>query len=313
MHPHRGVQPRARAGAAAHPAAPLVPQHLGLGRRAAAASRTIALGPAGAGFRQPAWPTTRTAEPLAEPPVRLPARAALPLRRGRRRAAVHRQRDERAARVRAAAPQPQPLRQGRLPPPRHRRRSRAVNPDQVGTKAALHYRVRCVPAGRLGRRSACGFDRRALDDAAGRRRRDRSPSARPRPTSSTTAIHPPKADRRRAAGPAPGARRPALDQADLPLRRRPLARRRQPRLAAAGVAQADPQRALAAPELDARDVDAGQVGVSLVRRLGPGLPLRRRSRWSTRSSPRSSSGCCSSSSSSTPTARSRPTSGSSPT
>ena len=51
----------------------------------------------------------------------------------------------------------------------------------------------------------------------------------------------------------------------------------------------------------------------MVRGLGPRLPLRRRSPWSTRSSPRSSSGCCSSSSSSTRTARSPPTSGSSPT
>ena len=60
-------------------------------------------------------------------------------------------------------------------------------------------------------------------------------------------------------------------------------------------------------------IDAGQVGVSLVRRLGPGLPLRRARAGRSASSPRTSSGSCSSSSSSTPTARSRPTSGSSPT
>ena len=40
------------------------------------------------------------------------------------------------------------------------------------------------------------------------------------------------------------------------------------------VAQADPQHALAASELDARPVDAGQVGVPVVRRVGPRLPLR---------------------------------------
>ena len=40
------------------------------------------------------------------------------------------------------------------------------------------------------------------------------------------------------------------------------------------VAAADPQCALAAPELDARAVDAGQVGVSVVRRVGSGLPHR---------------------------------------
>jgi hypothetical protein len=40
---------------------------------------------------------------------------------------------------------------------------------------------------------------------------------------------------------------------------------------AAGIAQRHPQQALAASQLDARAVDAGQVGISLVRRLGPGV------------------------------------------
>ena len=47
------VQPRAGGGAAPRPAAPLVPQHLGLGRRAAAASRVIRAGPVGAGVVEP--------------------------------------------------------------------------------------------------------------------------------------------------------------------------------------------------------------------------------------------------------------------
>ena len=39
--------------------------------------------------------------------------------------------------------------------------------------------------------------------------------------------------------------------------------------------QPDPQRALASSELDADPVDAGQVGVSVVRGVGPRVPLRR--------------------------------------
>ena len=68
-----------------------------------------------------------------------------------------------------------------------------------------------------------------------------------------------------------------LEQAVLPLRRAAMAatatrrsRRRRPS------AHARPQRRLAAPQQRRHHLDAGQVGVSLVRRLGPGLPLRRR-------------------------------------
>ncbi len=50
LHPHRGVQPRAGGRAAAHPAAPLVPQHLGLGSARRGAEPSITLGPDGAGF-----------------------------------------------------------------------------------------------------------------------------------------------------------------------------------------------------------------------------------------------------------------------
>ena len=102
----------------------------------------------------------------------------------------------------------------------------AVNPDEVGTKACGHYRfvvppgesvtlklrltdqfVRVAP-GRGGpdRRGSPGRGRRVL---RGRPARDR--------------------DRGREARAAAGPGRPALGQADLPLRRGPLARRRQPR------------------------------------------------------------------------------------
>ena len=74
---------------------------------------------------------------------------------------------------------------------------------------------------------------------------------------------------------------------------------------------ADPQQPLAPPELNARDVDARQVGIPVVRRVGPRIPVRPRSRSSTRSSPRTNSGCCCSSSSSTPAGSYPPTSGNS--
>ena len=210
VHPDRGVQPRARAGAAAHPAAPLVPQHLGLGR---APGPRAAHPPRAGGGRVPQPDGRRLGGRAAQ--RNLPFDYRLGPRYlyapSRRRAALHRQRDERAARLRPGAPEPQAVRQGRLPPPRHRRRAVRRTRTRSAPRPRIHYRFDAVPAGRLGRASACGCRRGRPGRPAGRRRRDRSRSARPRPTSSTTAIHPPEASRRRAAGPAPGARRPALD------------------------------------------------------------------------------------------------------
>ena len=60
----------------------------------------IALGPRRRRSLSAWWPTTRDVEPPARSARRLPARPAAPVRAGRRRAAVHRQRDERAARLR---------------------------------------------------------------------------------------------------------------------------------------------------------------------------------------------------------------------
>ena len=100
LHPDRGVQPRPRAGAAAHPAAPLVSQHLGLGRRQpctrAAGSRP---GPTGPDFVSLVTDDSASRRSTNDSRA-LPARAADALRPAGRQAAVHRQRDEHAPRLR---------------------------------------------------------------------------------------------------------------------------------------------------------------------------------------------------------------------
>ncbi len=79
----------------------------------------------------------------------------------------------------------------------------------------------------------------------------------------------------RGARAAPVARRDALEQAALLLRRRTLARRRPGPADAACVTARRSQRALEDVRLVRHHVDAGQVGVPVVRRVGSRLPLRR--------------------------------------
>ena len=64
-------------------------------------------------------------------------------------------------------------------------------------------------------------------------------------------------------------------EAVLPLQRPAVARRRSRPAAAAARAQERPQPCLAAPQQRRHHLDAGQVGVPLVRGLGSRLPLRR--------------------------------------
>ena len=147
-----------------------------------------------------------------------------------------------------------------------------VNPARTGTKAALHYRVTLGPgesnviklrlanAPPLGNQLGGDFDalfarrlsrgRRVLRDG-----RSRLPA------------------RRRQARDAPGARRSPLDQAVLPLRRPAMARGRSRAAAAAPRAPARPQPRVDAPLQQRRHLDAGQVGIPVVRGLGPRLPL----------------------------------------
>ena len=150
----------------------------------------------------------------------------------------------------------------------------AVNPANTGTKVAFHYSFDAVAPGETvavrlrlsqaapnidtfgpGFAMVVGDRRREADefydhviapDAVGR-----GPSRRP-----------------------PGLRRPAVGQAAVPLRRRPVAVRR-PRSPAAEPGPAHPRRPqhrLDAHVARRRHLDARRVGVPLVRRLGPRLP-----------------------------------------
>ncbi len=87
--------------------------------------------------------------------------------------------------------------------------------------------------------------------------------------------HPGIARRRFDQRDAPGAGRDAVVQAVLPLRRRPVARGARRRALQGGEARRPPQRPLAPHAQRRRDLHAGQVGVPVVRGVGPGLPLSR--------------------------------------
>ena len=255
----RAREPRAGRGDDRRAADALVPQHVVVGRRATRGRRIEGDG---------------SALVVSEgTPRRLPARRrARPGRRGAR-GALLRERDERAARLRVgrddALPegrdqrprrlgrgdrQPGGLRhEGRVPLPRDRRRRRQ------GRAAA-----QAAPAGRqeeagrdLGRRRVRQGRRRARGRRRRVLRRARAGGHR----------------RRAHADPPAGVRRARLEQADVPVQRAPLARRRPRVRGAARGAQARPQRRLAPPRLVRRARDAGPVGVPVVRGVGPRLPL----------------------------------------
>ncbi len=260
-----GRQPRPGRGDAGGVADALVPQHVVLGarRRGLPAARTAPLDGGGQrdGGRR-----------------RAPDAGALPLRRragGRRgpRADLHRERDERRTAVRGA--QSLGVLQGRLPRVRRAAATaEAVNPSRWGTKmAAVHSPG--DPGGRRGapahapdgghrrerRRAARALRRLRLgDDGApergGRllRREDRS------------------AEPGRAHGRATGLRGAAVVAAVLRVRRAHLAGRRPVAARAAAGAQRRAERRLDASLQPRRHLDAGQVGVPLVRVVGPGVP-----------------------------------------
>ena len=113
LHPDRGVQPRPRAGDAAHPAAALVSQHLGAGASRGQPSPTITRRPQADGLQLVADDLDR--RDLVENlpvPYRLGPRTLYAPPGGD--AALHRQRNQHGARLRPGCRNPRPLRQGRL-------------------------------------------------------------------------------------------------------------------------------------------------------------------------------------------------------
>ena len=147
-----------------------------------------------------------------------------------------------------------------------------VNPARTGTKAALHYRRDARPR-RVERRQAPARQCAAARESA--RRRVRRP-LRPPPERGRRVLRDGRSRlpaRRRQARDAPGARRSPLDQAVLPLRRPAMARGRSRRNRRRPRAPARPQPRVDAPLQQRRHLDAGQVGVPVVRGLGPRLPL----------------------------------------
>ncbi len=152
-----------------------------------------------------------------------------------------------------------------------------VNPERTGTKAAYWYTVP-VAAGatvtlRVRLRPAESAEAPASAALRGGvRRRAGGPAVRGRRV--LRRAHRADLLGRRGHGHAAGLRRHAVEQAVLRLRRGPVARRRPDPAAAARGPGRDAQCPMAPPEGLRHHVDARQVGVPVVRRLGPGLPQR---------------------------------------
>ncbi len=151
-------------------------------------------------------------------------------------------------------------------------RQDAVNPAKQGTKVAAHYQVN-VGAGktaviRLRLSSSVREQKRqpfgkAFDTLFDERRREADEFYK--------AHHAALAERGRGQRDAPGHRRHALEQAVLLLRRRQLARRAQLQPAPLRL-PADAELGVVPHAQRGRHLDAGQVGVPVVRGVGPGLP-----------------------------------------
>ena len=259
-----------RTGAPPPAAAPLVPQHLGLGR-VGDAEPIIRRGAATTPRSSSLVADDRTGAPLAGIALPLPPGGAAPLRSSRAAG--------------CSSPTTRRTRRGSSGPgrgagaPTSRTRSIAtsstartrVNPDEIGTKACVHYRYVRAAGGSVALRS--GSPPTSL--------------ARPWPTSTRSSRAPRRGRRVLRRHPAPGAtdderlvQRQAFAgmlwskqiylfdvnrwlEGDNPAFPPPASRTH------------GPQHPLAAPQLDADPLHARQVGVPLVRRLGPGLSRRR--------------------------------------
>ena len=212
-------------------------------------------------------------------------------------AAVLRERDQQRAPVRGT--ERFAVRQGRDQRVRRRRRCRCGQPGTDGYQGRGPSRA--VDRGGRQRLDSCAPDRvRRLCDgragqgqAAGRGVRSRVQNAAQGGRPVLRDGHPADAATRRGDGDAPGAGRAAVGQAVLRVQRAPLAARARRRpVGPERACQLGPQRAVVSHGRGRRDLDAGQVGVSVVRRVGSRVSLRaavagrRRLRQGSRSS------CC---------------------
>ena len=104
--------------------------------------------------------------------IRRRARRPVPALRGRRAAALHRERDEHASGS-SARRTATPVRQGRHQRLRRARRGGRGQPGRTGTKVAAHYALDGRPAARRSRVSGCASTRRGPSDGGARALRRR--------------------------------------------------------------------------------------------------------------------------------------------
>ena len=204
---------------------------------------------------------------------RLPARGIARPRRRAARGALLRERDERAARLRVGGDhavsegrhqRPRRLGRGDGQPGGLRHQGSASVPGDRACRRQGRAAAAAPPPRRRQRRRTPTWAGSAFDEVVAAREADADEFyARARAG---------RHDAEKMRGAAPGVCRARLEQADLPVQRAPLARRRPRRAAAAGGSPARPQQRLAAPRLVRRARDAGPVGVPVVRRLGSRLP-----------------------------------------
>ena len=264
-HPDQRAQPGPRGGRASRPADALVPQPV------------VLAGPR----RPPGDAGNPRSGGSRRPGHRRRDRRAVPRLRGGRPPALHRERDEHAADLRR--PEPDPVRQGQHQRLRRARRAGPAEPgadrDQGGRPLSPDGRARRVrddPVAPLRRRpDGRGPGQRERRGALRRRLRRGLPGAAGRGGRVLRRRHPALAGRRRGRRDAAGPGGDALVQAVLPLRRRQVAGGARVRPVQADAEGRPAQRALAPHVQRRRHLDARQVGIPLVRGLGPRLPRPR--------------------------------------
>ena len=155
----------------------------------------------------------------------------------------------------------------------------AVDPEKGGTKVAAHYRLTVAPGAKPGG-SPAAERRRSGRLVPGNGKRGalrqaiRQGAANPPPGGRRVLRrhHSASSDRRRGQRHAPSLGGNVVEQAVLSLRRGQVARRARLGPLPADAKGRSAERPMAPHVQRRRNLHAGQVGVSLVRGLGPGLP-----------------------------------------